>query len=349
MALVLTPKQDDTMTVAGNGPVRFYIVHTIAGQTQITPSNYVWKSPFAIVQEDWRVALPKMAQRYPGRGEGLEIDCHGLPGILLLNPQVNLTSLHNFADAVRGLLQPYGLVEFLACQVANYDVPALAQYLGSMGRKADAQFLSAWLHDSGKLPDWKGDVNSLEGRPDPEVSAHMKRIREEGLQAGKSHILKCPYGAGTVQATTWQSAWDEANMAGGARGLVLAPKGPARPTATRPATNLDHVRVAQLAIQSGLLEIGDNYNGPLFCSRAASLLRCTVRASMASQSDPETSGMSLDEFLRTYNYKVMPAASWSGHIFEFSPAGKVAYIGFDVPRPVYVPMTPGMEGPLRPA
>src|ERR1017187_9858355 len=198
MALVLKPKQDDTMTVAGNGPVRFYIVHTVSGQGRITPSDYVLKSPFAIVQEDWRVALPKMAQRYPGRGEGLEIDCHGLPGILLLDPQVNMTSLHNFADALGGLLQPYGLVEFLACQVANYDVPALAQYLGSMGRKADAQFLTAWLQDSGKLPDWKGDVNSAEGRPDPGVSAAVKRIREEGLQAGKNHILKCPYAAGTV-------------------------------------------------------------------------------------------------------------------------------------------------------
>lgn len=348
MALVLKPKQDDTMTVAGNGPVRFYIVHTVAGQGQITPSNYVLKSPFAIVQEDWRVALPKMAQRYPGRGEGLEIDCHGLPGILLLDPQVNLTSLHRFADALGGLLQPYGLVEFLACKVANYDVPALAQYLGSAGRKADAQFLTAWLQDSGKLPDWKGDVNSAEGRPDPGVSAYVKRIREEGLHAGKNHILKCPYAAGTVEATTWQSGWDAAGV-GGARGLVLAPKGPAVPTATRPATNLDHSRVARLAIQYGLPEIGDTYNGPLFCSRAARILRCTVRASMASQSDPETSGMGLDEFLRTYNYKVMPAASWSGHVYEFAPAGGVSYLGFDVPRPVYVPMTPGMEGPLRPA
>jgi hypothetical protein len=349
MALVLTPKQDDTMTVAGNGPVRFYIVHTIAGQTQITPSNYVWKSPFAIVQEDWRVALPKMAQRYPGRGEGLEIDCHGLPGILLLDPQVNMTSVHSFAGALGGLLQPYGLVEFLACQVANYDVPALAQYLGSMGRKADAQFLSAWLQDSGKLPDWKGDVNSVEGRGNPEHFAYLKRYRDEGLQAGKSHNLKCPYRAGTLEATTWQSGRDEAAGVVGARGLVFGPKGPAVPTATRPATNLDHVRVAQLAIQSGLLEIGDAYNGPLFCSRAARILCCTVRASMAPQADPETSGMSLDEFLRTYNYKVMPAASWAGHVYEFAPAGGVRYLGFDVPRPVFVPMTPGMEGPLRPA
>ena len=355
MALVLKPKQDDTpkpddtMTVAGKGPVRFYIVHTVAGQGQITPSDYVLKSPFAIVQENWRDALPKMVQRYPGRGEGLEIDCHGLPGILLLNPQVNMTSLHSFADALRGLLQPYGLVEFLACLVANYDVPALAQRLGSMGRKADAQFLSAWLQDSGKLPDFAGGVNSMEGRGNPELFPHLKRFRDEGLQAGKSHILKCPYPAGTVEATTWQSGWDEAAGVGGARGLVLAPKGPAVPTATRPATNLDHARVAQLAIQSGLPEIGDAYNGPLFCSRAARLLRCTVRASMARQADPETSGMGLDEFLRTYNYKVMPAASWAGHIFEFAPAGGVSYIGFDVPRPVYVPMTPGMEGPLRPA
>ena len=349
MALVLTPKQDDTPTVAGNGPVRFYIVHTIAGQIQITPSDYVWKSPFAIIQQDWRVALPKMAQRYPGRGEGLEIDCHGEPGILLLDPQVNMTSLNSFAHAVRGLLQPYGRVEFLACLVANYDVPALAQRLGSQGRKADAQFLGAWLQDSGKLPDWAGGVNSAEGHGIPELFPYLKRFRDEGLQAGKSHILKCPYPAGGVEATTWQSGWDEAAGVGGSRGLTLSPKGPAVPTATRPATNLDHARVAQLAIQSGLFELGDAYNGPLFCSRAARLLRCTVRASMARQADPETSGMGLDEFLRTYNYKVMPTASWKGHVFEFTPGGGVSYIGFDVPRPVYVPMTPGSEGPLRPA
>ena len=80
MALVLKPKQDDTMTVAGNGPVRFYIVHTAAGQAQITPSDYVLKSPFAIVQEDWRVALPKMAQRYPGAGRAWRSTATAYPG-----------------------------------------------------------------------------------------------------------------------------------------------------------------------------------------------------------------------------------------------------------------------------
>src|ERR1017187_7824004 len=85
MALVLTPK-DAPMTASGNGPVRFFIVYRAAGQGGFSPSDYVWKSPFASIQEDWTVALPKMARQYPGRAESLEIDCHGTPGILFLCP-----------------------------------------------------------------------------------------------------------------------------------------------------------------------------------------------------------------------------------------------------------------------
>jgi hypothetical protein len=156
-----------------------------------------------------------------------------------------------------------------------------------------------------------------------------------------------------LEANTWQSGADMAAGAG-SRDLVLARKDgtvlAGNPLEhSLPAANLDHARVARLAIESGLLEIGDDNNGPLFCSRAARLLRCKVRASMASQPSQQTSGMGLDEFLSTHNYQVMPTGSWTGHIFEFTPAGGVTYLGYDVPRPVYVPITPGGEGPLKQA
>jgi hypothetical protein len=338
------------MTVTGTGPVRFFIVHEVAGLGGIDPSDYVLKSPFAIIQQNWKDTLPKMARQYPGRGESLEIDCHGAPGLLLIDPQLNLTSLHSFADALRGLLRPYGLVEFLACRVANYDVPALVQHMRSVGRKGDAEFLTAWLRDTGALP--KDVFHKQEGRVDPEISAALKRIRNQGYEAGKLH-QKCPYPAGTLEANTWQSGADMAAGAG-SRDLVLARKDgtvlAGNPLEhSLPAANLDHARVARLAIESGLLEIGDDNNGPLFCSRAARLLRCKVRASMASQPSQQTSGMGLDEFLSTHNYQVMPTGSWTGHIFEFTPAGGVTYLGYDVPRPVYVPITPGGEGPLKQA
>jgi hypothetical protein len=236
--------------------------------------------------------------------------------------------------------------------VANYDVLSLAQHFASMGRKADAEFLRAWLKDTDALP--SDTFHSQQGRVDPVISAALKRIANQGYEAGKLH-LKCPYPAGTLEANTWQSGADMAAGPGSSRGLVLGRKD-GTALAERelvehraPASNLDHVRVARLAIESGLLEIGDAANGPLFCSRVARALRCKVRASMASQPSEQTSGMGLDEFLRTHNYKVMPTGSWTGHIFEFAPAGGVAYLGYDVPRPVYVPMTPGGEGPLRPA
>ena len=68
---------------------------------------------------------------------------------------------------------------------------------------------------------------------------------------------------------------------------------------------------------------------------------------MAPQPGAQTSGMGLDEFLRTCKYKVMPTGNWAGHVYEFAPDGTVFYLGYDVPRPVYAPMTPGSEGPLR--
>jgi len=353
MSLVLTRKQakPDPMTVTGTGPVRFFIVYEVAGLGPIETSDYVRKSPFAVIQTNWKDALPKMAQKYPGRAESLEIDCHGAPGILLIDPQLNATSLHSFADALRGLLRPYGLVEFLACRVANYDVAALAQYMRSVGRKADADFLNAWLWDTGTLP--KDVFHKEEGQVDPVLSANLKRIRNQGYEAAKLH-QKCPWPAGSLEANTWQSGADMAAGAGGSRDLILARKDgtvlAGNPVEhSSPAANLDHARVARLAIESGLLEIGDDNNGPLFCSRAARLLRCRVRASMASQPSEQTSGMSLDEFLNTHNYKVMPSGSWTGHIFEFAPAGGVTYLGYDVPRPTYVPITPGGDGPLRQA
>jgi hypothetical protein len=109
---------------------------------------------------------------------------------------------------------------------------------------------------------------------------------------------------------------------------------------------MDHVRLARLAIETGLPQFGSSNNGPLFCSRAARLLRCTVRAGMSAQYNM-ASGMSLDEFLRTKNYQIDNTDGWVGHVFDFAPGGGVSYVGFNVTRPVFVPITPGGDGPLR--
>jgi hypothetical protein len=335
MALVTSPtEQAAPMTVAGNGPVRFYILYELAGQGGIDPSGYVRKSPFAVVQKDWTQALPEMVRRYPGRGEGLEVDCHGDPGILYLQPQVNPTSLPTFASAVRGLLQPYGTVEFLACHVANYDVPWLVDHWKSRPeRKADAEFLNSWL---------KND-NDGGGSVDPYHSAVAKRLWTKGFEAAKSHNFQCPYGQGTIEANYWQAGADAAkDSPSGGRGVVLhMSRGKDR------RADMDHARLARLAIETGLTEFGDSHNGPLFCTRAARLLSCTVRAAMSLQPGEMTSGMSMEEFLMTHNYRVMPTGNWRGHVFDFAPGDGVSYVGFNVARPTFVPITPGGEGPLR--
>jgi len=323
MALVLKPKeapgaaQKPSPLVAGNEQVRFYIVHEVAGGGAITPSDYVRTSPFAMIQRKWTEALPEMAARFPGRGESLEIDCHGAPGILYLDPQLNRTSLPGFAAAARGLLRPYSTVEFLACKVANFDVPALIEYWKPRyDRKADVDFLTAWLEYNDALEYGGGRVHFNDG-----MTYYEDAVKKMGADEAAR------------QAT---------------RGLVLEPREPKKPARTG-MERLDHVRVVRLAMETGLFSFGDCYNGPLFCSRAARLLGCKVRAAMSPQPGEMTSGMGVGEFLATHDYSVMPIGSWQGHVFDFAPAGGVTYLGYNVPRGVYVPIRPGGEGPLRQA
>ncbi len=333
-------------------PVRFYIVHEVPGQGEIRVADYVRTSPFAIVQQTWTEALPEKARRYPHRGESLEIDCHGIPGALLLQPEVNTNSLPAFAAAARELLQPYGTVEFLACKVASYDVAALIRNWKSTNQRgADVEFLTDWLSDSGGS-EWD------DGRVHYTDTAHgsseaFKRLSDQERRWAAARFLR--------ESTAWPGLTDEQRKrlvddyikellegGRGARGLSFTAHGPTKPRRAAGA-KLDHARVARLAIETGLLTIGDCYNGPLFCSRAARLFRCTVRAGMPSQPGAMTSGMSLGEFLMTHDYRAMPMGNWAGHVFDFAPGGGVTYRGLNVPRPVYVPMTPGSDGPLRPA
>ena len=145
-------------------------------------------------------------------------------------------------------------------------------------------------------------------------------------------------------------AWlDEDSSQGEFRGqrgarLVFQPR---ETRLARQPISMDHARVARLAIESGFRCIGSSYNGPLFCSSMAKMLCCTVRASMASQPAAQTSDMGLNEFLSTSNYGTMPIGNWKGHVFDFFPHGGVRWVGCDVPRPVYVPLTPEFDGGLR--
>ena len=86
-----------------------------------------------------------------------------------------------------------------------------------------------------------------------------------------------------------------------------------------------------------------------FGSRAARLLRCTVRAAMARQPGAMTAGlMDLPEYYNTYDYKVMSIGNWQGHVFDFTPGGEVTYVGLNVKRSLYVQPPPEGEGyPLR--
>lgn len=68
---------------------------------------------------------------------------------------------------------------------------------------------------------------------------------------------------------------------------------------------------------------------------------------MATQPLAMTSGMGLEEFLNTPDYSVMPIGNWRGHVFDFGPDGSVKYLGYNLPRPVWVPMNPDIDGPVR--
>ncbi len=268
-----------------NGPVRFYLVNGGG----IYPSEFVAKSPYAIVEKDWRDALPELARKYPLRGEGLEVDCHGAPGMLLLHPQVTFYSLYEFADRVRGLLQPGGRVEFLACRVASFDAFALARrWKNSFGRDSERELLENWTctRESYDMDEGRGG----DGRLDRDY-----RFRT----AAPKH---------------------------------LSPD------------KMDYTRIAEMAIATREVRIGGGWNGPLFCSRAAQVLFCTVRASMATQQSHMTSYMGEQEFLNTPDYQVQPDGNWRGHVFDFGPSGTVKYVGLNVPRPVFVPMTPETNG-----
>jgi hypothetical protein len=347
------PASDQAPVDTGTEPVRFYIVHEIPGQGEIKTSDYVRTSPFAMIQQNWREALPEMARRYPHRGDSLEIDCHGKPGALLLWPELNHNSLPAFASAACELLQPYKTVEFLACKVASYDVAALARVFKLCRRDADAEFLTTWLRDSGGsgFGDGRvGEADTVNG-----ISDDFRRMTEQERKWEAARLLR--------ESEVWPGLTDEQRQrlvtdyineqlqgGRGARQLVLTNKftgakvaKPAWPSGAK----LDHVRVARLAMETGLLTIGNCYNGPLFCSRAARMLRCTVRAGMPNQPGAQTSGMGLGEFLRTHDYSAMPIGNWQGHIFDFAPGGGVSYVGLDVPRGTYVPFIPGGDGPLR--
>jgi hypothetical protein len=100
--------------------------------------------------------------------------------------------------------------------------------------------------------------------------------------------------------------------------------------------NLDHARVARLAISSSQWKLGRYWNGPKFCSRVAQSTLCTVRAAMRKQAEEyELAG------------KGSPFGRWDGLVFDFLPTGAVEYVGYNVPRPVYFPQDPTGEGATK--
>src|SRR5262249_32971270 len=80
-------------------------------------------------------------------------------------------------------------------------------------------------------------------------------------------------------------------------------------------------------------------NGPLFCTRLASMTQCLVRAAMIPQAE---------EGERTGNYQyVTPFGNWEGHVLDFAPSGSVRYAGFNLPRPIFRPHDKYGDGPVR--
>ena len=107
--------------------MRFYLNSNAADKIGVSAA--VGSSPYAASTHAWQHGLKRLADTYCPKGpEGdvLEINSHGNPATLVFYPQVSFHNMQVFADLVRPLIKPGGMVEVLACHVAQFHPDALS-------------------------------------------------------------------------------------------------------------------------------------------------------------------------------------------------------------------------------
>jgi len=85
------------------------------------------QSEFAAEGVNWPVTMARLAARHCPDGPigyRLEINSHGLPAEIRLQPHVRFGNLGQFAVAVQRLLKPGSAIEILACKVAAFPTGA---------------------------------------------------------------------------------------------------------------------------------------------------------------------------------------------------------------------------------
>lgn len=98
--------------------------------------------PNAVSGVDWPRTLAALAARQNGRPlpGHLEINCHGDYGRLMLQPAVDMSNVSRFAGLIRRLMTG-GLIEILACYVANWDSDLIHSIADSKRANAHYQLM----------------------------------------------------------------------------------------------------------------------------------------------------------------------------------------------------------------
>lgn len=89
-------------------------------------------SPYAAEGVNWPTTMAELAAKHCPKGptgHRLEINSHGWPAQILLQPYVNFQNLHQFTTLVRRLIKPGGAIEILSCWVAAFPADDVADAL----------------------------------------------------------------------------------------------------------------------------------------------------------------------------------------------------------------------------
>jgi hypothetical protein len=249
------------------------------------------ESPFAAEGVNWPATMDALGDKYCRQrptAYRLEINSHGEPATICLQPKVGFQNLPQFAQAARRLVRPNGFIEILSCWVASFNFWALAEAVRPTYRPATMKAVQAYGKD------------------------RIAQLRQEN--SGQRITTN-------VDAQTLLRAVYEAIRTND--DFLLGTRGPETPP----------------PYQAGTREYRQTANGPLFCTRLASLTQCRVRAAMIPQ---------LEEGEKSGNAQFStPIGDWEGHVLDFMPSGEVRYAGFNLPRPVFRTHDQYGDGPLR--
>ncbi len=167
------------------------------------------ESEFAAEGVNWPVTMAKLADKHCPKGPlggRLEINSHGWPAQILLQPNVTLRNLEQFAAAVRRLIKPGSAIEILACWIAAFPANAVEDELAATHRHPPAPVLPRPAATS------RGLVLAVKPPPPPKPALTGAQIRLLALHAiatGKELLFSSSY-TGTRNVSPATEAYNDA-------------------------------------------------------------------------------------------------------------------------------------------